>query len=53
MFWMIERAKEIEELRYKYGEEVFNEAVELCRTSVYTLEECLEICKNREYRNLI
>ena len=53
MFWMIERAKVIEGYRFEYGSEVFNEAVELCRTSVFSLEDCLEICKSRKYRELI
>ena len=53
MFWMIERAKMIEGYRFEYGDEVFKEAVELCRSSVFCLEDCLEMCKIRKYRELI
>lgn len=51
--YTIARAGEIEALKLKYGDKVFNEAVELCKTSVFTLEDCLEMCKNRKYRELI
>ncbi|MFA7169901.1 MAG: hypothetical protein WC178_03535 [Candidatus Paceibacterota bacterium] len=53
MFWLIKRAQVIEGYKYGYGEDVFNEAVELCRSSALSLEDCLEICKNRKYRELV
>jgi len=53
MFWLIKRAQIIEGYKYEYGEEVFNEAVKLCRNSAFSFEDCLEICKNRKYRKLV
>jgi hypothetical protein len=53
MFWLLAWARIVDSYRAQYGEDVFNEAVELCRTSVYTLEDCLEMCKIRKYRELI
>ncbi|MDD2628167.1 MAG: hypothetical protein PHD20_04735 [Clostridia bacterium] len=44
-YWIMDRAREIEELRIKYGNKVFNEAVELCRTSIYTIEDCCEMVR--------